>query len=400
MHYGNHAFVQWQGFENLKEAIAKRSEPRMKIALVITELHPGGAEKCFVHLACYLHRNGHEVRVWQLFPETPPEKRQLVKLLEQQGIPIRDCNVRRSWHFPSGVRKLKRELTDFAPDLVQSFLFHANLAAAWASPAGVPLVGGARVTQPERWRGFLQSWSAKRMQRLVCVSESVRRHCETGEGVPAKKLLVIPNGIEPVQPAAEKQNQELRKSIGVSTQQRLILFAGRLTEQKGILGFIQQAEKFLKNNSDYNLVLLGDGELRSAVEELIQEKELKSHTHLLGWQPNALQWMQAADCLVLPALYEGMPNVVLEAMACGLPTVSFEVDGVRELLGEEATQQMATPGNYEQLLEKLKNILDDKKLGAQLGTANQHRASEHFDLQKQLLKYEELYGSLVVEAKT
>ena len=77
----------------------------------------------------------------------------------------------------------------------------------------------------------------------------------------------------------------------------------------------------------------------------------------------------------------------------------FEVDGVRELLGEEAKQQMATPGNYEQFLEKLKNILDDKELGAELGMANQHRASEHFNLQKQLLKYEELYRSLVVEAK-
>ncbi|MEC8554682.1 MAG: glycosyltransferase [Planctomycetota bacterium] len=372
----------------------------MKIALVITELHPGGAEKCFVHLACHLHRNGHEVCVWQLFPETPPEKRLLVELLEQQRIPIQDCNVSRSWHFPSGVGKLKRELSSFAPDLVQSFLFHANLAAALASPAGIPLVGGARVTQPEWWRGFLQSWSAKKMERLVCVSESVRRHCETKERISAKKLLVIPNGIEQVHPATTGQNEELRKSVGVATQQPLILFAGRLAEQKGILPFIRQAEKFFKYNSDYNLVLLGDGEQRSAVEELIQKKDLATQTHTLGWQPNALEWMQAADCLVLPALYEGMPNVVLEAMSCGLPIVSFEVDGVRELLGEEAKQQMATPGNYEQLLEKLKNILDNKKLGAELGTANQRRASEHFALQKQLLKYEELYRSLVAEAKS
>lgn len=372
---------------------------RMKIALVITELHPGGAEKCFVHLACHLHRYGHQVRVWQLFPETPPEKRQLVQQLDQQGIPIHDCNVGRSWHFPSGVRKLKRELSDFAPDLVQSFLFHANLAAAWANPAGVPLVGGARVTQPERWRGFLQSWSAKKMERLVCVSESVRRHCETKERISPKKLLVIPNGIEQVQPAADGQNQELRKSVETSVKQPMILFVGRLAEQKGILPFIKQAETFLKNHSNYHLVLLGDGEQRSAVEELLQKKDLSTQIHTLGWQPNAIEWMQAADCLVLPALYEGMPNVVLEAMACGLPIVSFEVDGVRELLGEEAKQQMATPGNYEQFLEKLKNILDDKELGAELGMANQHRASEHFNLQKQLLKYEELYRSLVVEAK-
>ena len=104
----------------------------MRLALVITELHPGGAEKCFVHLAKFLRQRGHQVRVWQLWPAPPPGKKQLVQQLDQWDIPWSSGNATRPWHFWRATRWLQRELQAFQPDVVQTFLFHANFAGALA----------------------------------------------------------------------------------------------------------------------------------------------------------------------------------------------------------------------------------------------------------------------------
>ncbi len=369
----------------------------MRIALVITELHPGGAEKCFVNLACYLRSRGHQVGVWQLWPDPPPERRQLAQQLDEHGIVWRSGGARSTWQFIKATRWLRSELIAFEPDVTQAFLFHANVATSLAHrrfPKRLPgrLFGGVRVAQPERWRQRLQRWAAWRMEKLVCVSQSVAAHCHAIEKIPQDKLVVIPNGLE--LPVATTDNTVGWSRLGLPSDARVLLFVGRLTEQKGVVEFMSRAvPDLLTRLPEHHLVLMGDGEQAAQLRATAQSLPFASRVHLVGWQPQAIKWMRAAELLVLPTRYEGMPNVILEAMSVGKSVVSFAVDGVRELLGNADTSdvQCVEPLDWPALVEAMVALASDKSLQLRCGQANLARAEQHFLLSDQLARYEQLY---------
>ena len=371
----------------------------MRVALVITELYPGGAEKCFVNLACFLQSRGHQVVVWQLWPVPPPERRQLTQQLDQHGIVWHSGGARSTWQFIKATRWLRRELIAFEPDVTQAFLFHANLAAALAHqrfPKGLPgrLFGGVRVAQPERWRQRLQRWAAGRMEKLVCVSQSVAAHCHWIEKIPNDKLIVIPNGLEI--PTITAENNLCWSRLGLPIDARVLLFVGRLTEQKGVVEFMSRSvPDLLTRLPEHHLVLMGDGQQSAQLRAMAHSLPAATRVHLVGWQPKAIEWMRAAELLVLPTRYEGMPNVVLEAMSVGKPVVSFAVDGVRELLGDTETSdaQCVEPLDWSALVDAMVALANDRDLQVRCGQANLARVEQHFQLGEQLARYERLYQS-------
>lgn len=367
----------------------------MRIALTITELWPGGAEKCFVNLARFLQSQGHEVRVWELWPPPPESARGMTNRLNEANIPWKSGNAVRAWHFPGVCHWLRRELDSFAPDVVQSFLFHANVATAIALQGRkTPFLGGARVRQPEYFRQKLHGWASRRMQKLVCVSESVAAHCAEIEGIRRDQLVVIPNGFDISEIHQSDRNWT---EFGLPAKAQVALFVGRLDSQKGVVPLVESAEQFLKKTEHLHLVLMGQGPMQADLESRIAGSPYSSRMHLIGWQPEPIAWMQKAQMLLLPAVYEGMPNVVLEAMAVGIPVVSFDVDGVRELLGTgiESDLQIVPSQDYAAFAKAILRLVDSAALREQCGEFNQLRINNHFQLEKQLLCYEELYRNAV-----
>lgn len=367
----------------------------MRIALVTTELRPGGAEKCLVNLACYLQKQGHVVQLWQLWPAPPPDKSQLVNQLDNAGIVWSSGQAIKASHFWSTTRWLKRELVRFRPDIVQSFLFHANLASAIAARSlNCRLFGGARVSQPERWRQILSRWSAKRMEKMICVSQSVARHVAKFEKISEDKLSVIPNGIELVDLNAPINFQW--SDLGLPPRARVLLFVGRMNDQKGIVKFVTQSvSSLLRQLPDHRVVLMGDGVRSQELRSVCQASPVAQRIHQVGWQADAIEWMRLAETIVLPAKYEGMPNVILEAMCVEKPVASFEVDGVRELLGGSsvAQEQMARPQDFTALESAIIRLAQSDDLRLACGTHNRQRVEQFFQLADQLAKYEQHYLS-------
>ena len=232
------------------------------------------------------------------------------------------------------------------------------------------------------------------MEKLVCVSHSVADHCRTKEGIPADKLLIIPNGIEI--PPRSTRNSLCWSVLGLPEKSRVLLFVGRLTEQKGIVEFMTRvAPGLLKRLPEHRLVLMGDGEQAAQLRGLTDQSTVAARVHLVGWQPRSMEWMRAAELLVLPTRYEGMPNVILEAMAVGKPVVSFDVDGVSELLGDgpTATAQVIQPLDWPALSEAIFALANDRDLQVRCGQANLARVEQQFQLSDQLARYEQLYQS-------
>lgn len=370
---------------------------RLRIALVITELDFGGAERCLTELALFLAARGHIVRVWALgSPPTAPYDG-LWRQLQQANVDVRFANARGLRHVVRVVRWLRRELADFAPDVVQSMLWHANVVTSLAvSGQACILVGGMRVSEPRRWRWPMERWAARRMSSLVCVSEQVRCHAEQAEGISASKLCVIPNGIA----SASEHTQRRWSQLSLEPRRHQLLYVGRLEAQKGVLELAGHLPQLLAPLADWSCIIMGRGSLRTAMERAMNHREGWQQIHFADWQPDAAAWMRAADVILLPATYEGMPNVLLEAMQAGKPFVAFAVDGIGELLCDDypahlRDAQLVPPNDWPRFVAAIQRLAADESLRQGCGQANLRQVQTHFRLEDQLVRYEQLYQRLV-----
>jgi starch synthase (maltosyl-transferring) len=225
------------------------------------------------------------------------------------------------------------------------------------------------------------------MAKVVCVSNSVKQWCISAERVLPAKLEVIPNGIEIATKPAAIQLSE----FGIAENARILLFVGRLTVQKGVDELLDRVPKLLAKLPNHQLVLLGDGPLRARADATSELPEIKGRMKVLGQSDEVRAWMGRSEILLLPTRYEGMPNVVLEAMGEGLPVVTTRVEGVVDLLGDAQEMQAVEAGDWDRWLDQVVHVANDPGLRDGLGRFNRARAETEFCLETQMEKYESLY---------
>jgi glycosyltransferase involved in cell wall biosynthesis len=368
---------------------------KIQVALVITELEVGGAERCLVQVACGLDRERFAPVVYSLAARPPDSRSSLVRQLEDAGIPVRFVGVRAAWQLGTAVKRLRSMLAEQQPHVVQTFLFHANVVGTLAM-RGLPaprLVHGMRVADPSWFRQAVERRSTARADKVVCVSRSVSEFCATRLCVPAEKLVVIPNGID-AEAYVGLPPADLRQ-FGLPPGRRAIVFVGRLHPQKGLDWFLSFAPQMFEQLPDHDLLMVGNGPERGRLEAIVRSKGLGGRVHWAGWSPHVAEILLASDLLVLPSRWEGMPNVLLEGMAAGLPLVSTRAHGVEELLGPLADRQCADFGDVEAFLSRLRQLAADRQAAAELGRKNRERVERFFSRQAMLQAYEQVYASLV-----
>ncbi|MDZ4848599.1 MAG: glycosyltransferase [Pirellulaceae bacterium] len=377
----------------------------MKIDLVITELDVGGAEQCLTNLAVYLHQHSHSVRVISLGPPPPPDRNRLQVTLNNEKIETHFLDGRHAWHSVRVFSRLRRLVQQARPDIVQSFLFHANILSAFAySPRKVPIIGGARVVEPNWRRVQLSRIAAKRMHRIVCVSQSVANACEIRERIPREKIVVIQNGASITEDCTAGQCQGqlqndavlertnyAQEQLGLAPSTPCLLFVGRLDYQKGTDALLERADRILAALPQHNLILIGDGPLKVVAQSNASQCIHEHRIHFTGRRDDVMKWMRACDLLLLPTRYEGMPNVVIEAMSCGLPIVSTRAEGVAELLGQAAKEQTVAVNDWDAWAEKVIRIASERESRLRLAKSNFERCLQQFNLADKLRQYEDLY---------
>lgn len=373
----------------------------MRVDLLITEIETGGAERCCVELAIYLARRGVQVRVISVGPAPLGSGegdargllwRRLQGVASELGgevgrgeLEVHFLNASKPWHWFRAKRGLERLLSERRPEVAQGFLWHANvLGGVVYGGAGVNWVAGVRVVEPRRWRAWFGRYWHRPARCVVCVSEEVAAWSARAEGVSLEKLLVIPNGIE---------LPEWEKDWGVGGGGRLI-FVGRLEVQKGVDLLLREVERILGALPGYRLELVGDGSWRGAWERWREGSEYGDRVEIMGKRGDIMERMRGADLLLLPTRYEGMPNVVLEAMSVGLPVATMRVEGVSALLGEGLGAQSVEREDWDGWVRLVIDLGLDRGTLQRLGKANRRRVAEHFVLSDQLAKYETLYREL------
>lgn len=371
----------------------------LKIALCITELNIGGAEKNFVSLVRGLDRSVFDPEVFSLRPEAFHLENSYLPILKEEKIPIHFLDINGPFSLIRGIFRMKKLLKDHQIDILQSFMFHANFVGRLAGKmAGVPvIVSGIRVAEKSaHFHLLLDRWTASFVDRYICVSRSTAEFTATKGKIPSEKIRTITNGINCASPKS-KDNQiaspssELGSNNVLSQENTLkILFVGRLTRQKGLDWLLETAPRWLKEGRE--LFLVGEGEEHSALEKQAETLSCVERIHFFGWRADIQDLIAKADLFVLPSRWEGMPNVVMEAMLGKLPILCTKVEGADELLGELTELQCCEFGNSEEFVQKMEFLLDSSPAGRkrrqELGEKNHNRIRDHFSASEKIREYE------------
>ena len=325
-----------------------------RVCLLSSGLGRGGAEKQLGILATALVSRGAAVDVWSMIPFAGPDRPEI------PGATVRSLEMSRSGLALGGALRFAAALRESRPDVLIGFNIPACLLArAAGAAAGVPAIVAS--LRSERAGG----WARQRMLRwteplgsLTCTNSSIVASRLSARGVVRRPMRVVPNGIDLPALLPHAERARLRESLGVRAGEFLWLAAGRLETVKDYPSLIAAARGLRGASLPLQLRIAGAGPLQADLQTAIESAGLATHVALLGMRDDVSRLMQAADALVLSSAIEGLPNVVMEALAVGTPVVSTDVGGVRELVADGRTGLLAQPGNHQELAARMRQMME------------------------------------------
>lgn len=362
----------------------------LKVLQLIPTLDRSGAEKQMVLLAKGLPRDRFHVEVATLTRLGPLEAE-----LREAGIPVKAIGKHLKVD-PIALLNLSRFLKARAFDLVQTWIFAANTYGRVAARmAGVPVVVVSEMAV-DLWKGRidraidrgLSTWC----DRLVGNSHAVVEFYQQ-LGVPKDKLAMIYSGIENESPP-QVDPCAVRAELAFEVEAPLILFAGRLADQKRVDDLLKALDLLQYVQPDARTVIAGDGPLRDRLEETSHAYQLDDRVKFLGHRDDVPRLMAAADLVVLPSAYEGLPNVILEAMRFRKPVVATAASGTTEIVVDGQTGLLVPIGNPPLLARAIRDVVRDPALAARLGEAGRARVEAHFRANTMVAQFAELYEQL------
>ncbi len=205
---------------------------------------------------------------------------------------------------------------------------------------------------------------------------------------------MIPNGVDPA--PFDRASKADRSALGVPEGAFLTLSVGRLDPQKGLDVLLDAALKVVETRQDWHLALAGDGPERDALRIRSEsDPRLKNRTHWLGRRDDVPSLLKAANALVLPSLWEGMPNVVLEAMAARRAVVASAVEGTEDLVIPGQTGWLVPPGDAVALAGALTEAASDPERLRRFGDAARERVEAHFTPNRVVEAYDRLWSRVL-----
>jgi glycosyltransferase involved in cell wall biosynthesis len=369
----------------------------LKVLLVYYEPQQSGQTTHVLSLSNGLDRNKYAITV-----VLPTKLNQSIAALKKTGVDVIPLPMSKIlWNTQSIVsliRLIRRQNFD---------IVHVHSQEAGLLVRVVAHIAGAQVIvytpqctniQRIRW-----SWLYRSIEKIlshitdviISVNEIDRMHIIQW-GIPSSKVITIPNGIdlssfkEPINAA------RLRRTLGLDEERPLVMQVGRLSVQKNPLAFVKGAAFVAREHQDVQFVLVGDGPLRDEVEAYIQELGMNNHVRCLGWQDNAYKLIGIADIISLTSRWEGLPYVLLEAMAWSRPVVTTVVNGCPEIVKHGITGYIVPQNDVVAWANCVIKLLDDPGQSVEMGQRGNEMVEDEFTLQKMIDQIQRLYDRLVL----
>ena len=372
--------------------------PRVNVLHFITELNViGGAEKALTRLLTHLDRDRFTPTVACLYGGDGPVADEIRAL----GIPVTDLGMTAKWRVDA-LWRLYRLLRRKRPTILHTWMFHANLPGrVLGRLAGVPIIITSRRNENIGGapREHLNRWTARLDDRVIAVCELARQAEIERARVSPEHVVTIYNGIDAEQfPATNPQVvAQVRQTFGIPVDALLVGTVGRLHRQKGFTDLLTAIAQVQERIPTARLLLVGEGELRDDLEIQAQSSGLSNVVTFTGTRSDVAEILAGLDMFVLPSLWEGMPNVVLEAMSAGLPVVATAVGGTPEVVMDGITGLLVPPRDPDGLARAITRLLRDPDLRRKMGRAGRERVERRFGVERMVQATEALYEELVGE---
>jgi len=368
------------------EGLLTKLGPRPKIVFVNHHLGSGGAERVISNMANYWSRAGAEVTILtfldepSFYPLDKEVQHVAAGMAEPSGNPIKGIhqNLRR-------VNWLRSEFRARKPDVVISFIHKNNVKSILAGRGlGIPVIVSERndpfsESLPSFWLK-LRLMTYPKASKIVLQTERSRAY------FPAdiqRNCVVIPNPILP-------QNLPRNPRHGPKT----VLAVGRLVDQKGFDLLLRAYAKIADKHPDWKLVIFGEGNRRESLNVLTQELKITDRVSLPGRTNAPAQEMTDCDLYVMSSRYEGFPNALCEAMACGAPSISFDCpNGPGEIIRDGIDGRLVPAEDVDALAGTMDTLMGDDALRLRLG-AEARTVSDRFGVSQVMAMWEDLIVKL------
>ena len=307
----------------------------------------------------------------------------------------------RAWFSPRVVWRLARKLAQGRFALLHTRDYKTNLIGLLAARmAGCPCVATVHLHDVTIWRlklyRLLDLGVLRLFPRIIAVSEDLRREL-LAAGLGEDRVVTIHNAIDAqdFQAQAGGNGRRLRSQWGIDTDQPVISIAGRLTTQKGHCYFLQSARRVLLHQPRACLLIIGDGPWRARLEAMSEELNLGNAVRFLGHQNNVAPLMEMSDVVAMASVREGLPNVILEALALAKPVVATTVGGCPEVIRDGETGLLVPPRDPQVLAEAILYLLGHPEEAAEMGRRGRARILQDFSVEEMARKTAALYREVL-----
>lgn len=296
--------------------------------------------------------------------------------------------------------QVTRLLRNLKATLIQTHLIDADLIGFFASRlARIPLLITIHsypfpVERRHFYRYRLISFFSK---RILCVSNTVKKHLISPVGINGGKIEVVYNGIDLKRFSIEsdKENRErLRKSFGIRPTAKIIGNVSRLIEDKGHEYLLMTIPEILKIHPDIKVLIVGDGELKTALIEQCKKLNISNYVIFAGARTDIPELLDIMDIFVFPTFREAFGICILEAMAMGKPIIATDDAAIPELIENHKEGILVHPGEPRSLSEAILTLLNNPLKSKKMGQAAKERVKD-FSLEKMVKRFESIYDELI-----
>ncbi len=354
----------------MKDRRGKKGRGKRKILHLIEAVNQGGCESFLLRVLPRMSKT-FEHRILTL-----TGRGELAEDFEKVGVGVDETN----WFG------LLKKIKGFDPDVVITYLFRADVAGRLLVK---PLTGYKVVPFLRTNYNYSRYWLPRLFERLthfmvddyLVNSESVKEYLEN-LGVESGRIKVVTNGLDVrVFEKARRERQKTRRSLGVVGKEVVICCVANFHPNKGHVYLLKAFEQVCKKNKKIKLFLVGDGEDRRKMEELVKDFESKEKIVFLGKRKDVPAILTASDIFALATFFEGMSNAVLEAMASGLAIVTTNIAENKELLFDKKSALLVKPGSTKGIYEALMQLLRSESLRVSLGGVASGQIRQRFDIE-------------------
>ncbi len=380
----------------------------VKVIHIITKLELGGAQQNTLFTVSHLNAEKFQTfliagKGGELFEKAQTLKNVFVApdLIRQIRL-IRD--IKALVQLTGIIKKIKQLTPKSAPLIVHTHSSKAGILGRWAAKfSGVPIIihsihgFGFNDYQHFLVRNFfilLEKITARITTTFIAVS---RANIEQGErlGIISRtNTRLIRSGIDIAGfQASDQTESSVKASLGIPVGAPVVSMIACLKPQKAPLDFIRACQQIRNQIPDAHFLLVGDGILRSAAQKEVAQRSMQECFHFLGWRTDIPAIMQATTVLALTSLWEGLPKVLPQAMAAGIPIVATKVDGSPEAVKDGFNGFLVNPGDIQGIAEKVTFLLQNPRHALEMGKKGNQNVGE-FDIHHMVKAQEELYDEL------